>query len=131
MFSEASPDVKKSEEYYHMAMENGSARTSEKLSVMYAIGEIFSQDPHRAIFYAAFAALMNENGELIADNRTANPLGRTLYLMKQGFINGDLHYNGERLIFTPCLTDAEYQEAVACARQMYERAKEASVAFMK
>jgi type IV secretory pathway VirB9-like protein len=40
-------------------------------------------------------------------------------------MEGELYHSGERYVFEPCLTEAEYQEAVARAYPVYEKAKAA------
>jgi TPR repeat protein len=123
MFTNIPPDVEMTRKYYVMAAEHGAIISTRKLAQLYATGSVVPQDAKMAIYYQAIAALLNEDGKLVGDNKSANPLGYDLQALKQGLMKGNLSLGGECRVFQPCLTEAEYQEAVARARPAYEKAK--------
>ena len=116
------PDREKMEQYYNMAVAHGSPGAAASLAVQYAKGHILPQSCSRAIYYSAIQARLGEQGKIILDDREHYPLGNALRIKKEGFMEGNLMLGGKRVVRQPCLTEAEFDDAVARSKTAYEAA---------
>ena len=116
------PDAEKMEEYYTMAVTHGSYEAAANLAVQYARGRILPQNCPKSIYYSAIRVRLEEGDRIILDDPEQHPLGNALRIKKEGFMEGNLMLGDERVAWKPCLTEAEFDDAVARSKTAYEAA---------
>ena len=65
---------------------------------------------------------IEEKGSIVLNNKEHYPLGNALLILKEGFMEGNLMLGGKRVVRQPCLTEAEFDDAVARSKTAYEAA---------
>jgi TPR repeat protein len=119
------PDVEKAEYYWNMAVLNGSKAAADNLGLLYAKGDILPQDCAKSVYYGAIATRLKEGGQIVLDNKETFPYGYNLRIVKEGLMEGNLTFAGKRAIDKPCLTEAQFNDAVERSKPAYEVAKAA------
>lgn len=80
------------------------------------------QDCPKSIYYGALTARLREGGQVVLDDESFRE-GWILNEHRECFIKGDLWFGDKRVAHKPCLTQAEFDDAVARSLPAYEKAK--------
>ena len=118
----SAPDLTKIKYYYNMAIIHGSPTAAAGIGLLYAEGNILPQNCPNSIYYAAIMTRIEEKGSIVLNNKEHYPLGNALLILKEGFMEGNLMLGGKRVVRQPCLTEAEFDDAVARSKTAYEAA---------
>jgi hypothetical protein len=120
------PDCAQVEYYQAMAVAGGAKKAAGIFARLYARSDVLPQNCARAVYYCAMQARLEGLGDIVLDDKTRSPHGELLQVMKEGFITtGYFGLGGTRVLFAPCLSEEEFNDAVERSKPAYEAAKAA------
>ena len=119
------PDVAQVEKYQAMAVAGGSHIAAGIFGRMYAKGSILPQNCAKAVYYCAIDARFEGQGNIVWGDDEKHPQGNLVHIMKEGFMEGSFFLADKQVVFKPCLTEAEFNDAVKRSKPAYEAAKAA------
>ena len=112
--------------YLEMGIAHGSNEAATVCGQEYIRGNILERDCRKAIYYYSIAAQL-ENAEKNYPGARIEFFNAERYLpiLKSGLIKGRLAIDDKAVITKPCLTEAEYEQAIAESIITYEAIKAA------
>jgi TPR repeat protein len=110
--------------YLTMAASSGSASAARVLRSLYGKGKLLPQDCKKSIYFGALGARLIGIGSFAVDNATQEEVEYNLReFWGKGFQKGELWVDGKQVLTASCLTQAEFDAAVASSVPAFERAK--------
>lgn len=111
------PDPAQAEYFYTIGALRGNGYSAGQMFTCYWNGEFGIPNYYKSLVYGTLAALLREGGELVTSDKEQFPIGWAIYTAGQRWIHG---LKG----FPKCLTQKEYDDAVAEGTALYRQVLE-------